>query len=241
MSFAELGILVENLLKEIKELENTIKSLEFKNIILQEKYSLLVYKRFVRTSERQDGIQPELFDEAAAESGTGKEDESGKETITYQRNKRKAGRKPLPENLRREERIIDLPDEQKTCACGTRLEKIGEDVNEKLIIEEPRIYVEKTITPKYVCPCCKGGGRDGDAPSVIKQAPGIPSIIPGSIASPSMLAHIFTAKFQDHLPFARQEKQFERIGVRVSMSSPGVKLTQEEKKNERSGKIQRSV
>jgi transposase len=31
-----------------------------------------------------------------------------------------------------------------------------------------------------------------------------------------MLAHIFTAKFADHLPYARQEKQFERIGVGVS-------------------------
>jgi transposase len=31
-----------------------------------------------------------------------------------------------------------------------------------------------------------------------------------------MLAHIFTAKFMDHLPYARQEKRFERIGVGVS-------------------------
>jgi transposase len=31
-----------------------------------------------------------------------------------------------------------------------------------------------------------------------------------------MLAHIFTAKFADHLPYARQEKQFERIGVGIS-------------------------
>jgi transposase len=84
------------------------------------------------------------------------------------------------------------------------------------IIEEPRIYVERTITPKYVCPCCKGGGHDADAPSVIKQAPAIPAILPGSIASPDMLAHIFTAEFQDHLPYSRQEKQFERIGAGVS-------------------------
>jgi transposase len=215
-SSSDLVTMVENQKKKINELENTIKQLEFKNIVLQEKYNLLLYKRFVRTSETQDKTQPTLFDEVAEESGTGKEVDVEKETITYQRNKRKAGRKPLPENLTREERMNDLPEEEKTCSCGARLERIGEDINEKLIIEEPRIYVERNVTPKYVCPCCKGGKHDTDAPCVIKQAPAVPTILPGSIASPSMLAHIFTAKFQDHLPYARQEKQFERIGVVVS-------------------------
>jgi transposase len=215
-SFSELGALVENQKKEIEALENTVKRLEFKNIVLQEKYDLLVYKRFVRTSETLDKTQLALFDEAAAGSGSGKEDDDEKETITYQRNKHKAGRKPLPENLTREDRMNDLGEEEKTCSCGARLERIGEDVNEKLIIEEPRIYVERTITPKYVCPCCKGSTHEPDAPCVIKQAPAVPAILPGSIASPSVLAHIFTAKFQDHLPYSRQEKQFERIGVAVS-------------------------
>jgi hypothetical protein len=53
-----------------------------------ESLNLLVYKRFVRTSETQDKTQPELFDETVADAGAGKEDEAEKETITYQRNKR---------------------------------------------------------------------------------------------------------------------------------------------------------
>jgi transposase len=216
LSSSDWGTLVENQNKKINELQNIIKHLEFKNIVLQEKYDLLVYKRFVRTSETQDKTQPALFDETVADTGTKKEDDVEQETITYQRKKHNAGRKPLPENLTREVRMNDIADEEKTCSCGVRLERTGEDVNEKLIIEEPRIYVERTVTPKYVCPCCKGGKHDEDAPSVIKQAPRVPSILPGSIASPSMLAHIFTAKFQDHLPYSRQEKQFERIGVGVS-------------------------
>jgi hypothetical protein len=102
-------------------LQPQLTPLEIKNIVLQEKYDLLVYKRFLRTSETQDETQPALFDEAAAESGTGKEDGAEKETITCQRNKRKAGRKPLPENPTQEERINDLPEEEKTCICGRRL------------------------------------------------------------------------------------------------------------------------
>jgi transposase len=84
------------------------------------------------------------------------------------------------------------------------LERIGEDTSEKLIIEEPRIYVERTVTPKYACRCCQGGKDDADAPSVIKQAP---AILPGSIASASVPAHVFTAKIEEHLPYNRQEKQ----------------------------------
>jgi transposase len=149
---------------------------------------------------------------AKTEHERGKEDEAEKETITYQRNKHKAGLKPMPENLRREERMNDVPEEEKTCSCGGRLERIGEAINEKRIIEEPRIYVERTIPPKYGCPCGKGGTHDADAPCVIKQAPAVPAMLAGSIASPGMLAHIVTAKFQDHLPYARQEKQCERMG-----------------------------
>ena len=122
----------------------------------------------------------------------------------------------MPESLTREARVNDLPEEEKTCGCGTPLERTGGDINEKLIIEEPGIYVERTVTPKYVCPCRKGGKHDGDAPCIIKQAPGIPAILPGSIASPGMRAHIVTAKFADHLPYSRQEQPFERIGVGVS-------------------------
>jgi transposase len=212
-----LEVLIENQKKEINELEHIIKQLEFKNIVLQEKYDLLVYKRFVRTSETLDETQPELFDEAAAESGIGKEKGDEKETITYQRNKHKAGRKPLPENLTREERINDLPEEGKICSCcGKPLERTGEDTSGKLIIEEPGIYVERTVTPKYACPCCQGDKHDADTPGVVKQAPAVPAILPGSIASASVLAHVFTAKIEDHLPYNRQEQQFDRIGVGVS-------------------------
>jgi hypothetical protein len=100
-----------------------------RSIVLQEKYDLLVYKRFVRASETLDETQPVLFDKEEAEQGDGKEDGAEKETITHQRNKHKAGRKPLPENLTQEERINDLGEEEKTCSCGTRLERIGETRN----------------------------------------------------------------------------------------------------------------
>jgi len=40
--------------------------------------------------------------------------------------RKKSGRKPLPENLPRAEIIHDLPEEEKVCACGAVLSRIGQ-------------------------------------------------------------------------------------------------------------------
>jgi transposase len=75
--------------------------------------------------------------------------------------------------------------------------------------------VKETARFKYACPCCQGVASEGIAPTV-RIAPVEPSIIPKSIASASLLSWIFTHKFEDHLPYYRQEKQFERIGATIS-------------------------
>jgi transposase len=92
--------------------------------------------------------------------------------------------------------------------------KIGEEIAEKLHITPPQIYVEQTIRPKYACPCCEGT-EDEDKPTV-RMAPVPASIIPKGIATPGLLSTIMISKYQDHLPFYRQEIQFERIGVSIS-------------------------
>jgi transposase len=76
------------------------------------------------------------------------------------------------------------------------------------------VYVEKIIRPKYACPHCEGT-EDEEKP-VVRIAPVPPTIIPRSIASPSLLSHIMIQKYQDYLPFYRQETQFQRIGVEIS-------------------------
>jgi transposase len=43
-----------------------------------------------------------------------------------------------------------------------------------------------------------------------------PSIIPKSIASPSLLSTLITYKFERHLPYYRQEKLYEQIGASIS-------------------------
>lgn len=50
-------------------------------------------------------------------------------------------------------------------------------------------------------------------------APPPPQIIPKSIASPGLLAHVMAAKFVDSLPFYRQEGQFLRMGVHIGRAT----------------------
>jgi len=59
------------------------------------------------------------------------------------------------------------------------------------------------------------GTEDENKPTV-RIAPAEPAMIPKSIASPSLLSTVFTQKFEMHLPYYRQEKQFEHIGAEIS-------------------------
>ena len=196
--------------------KNYIRELEtFKNkyFELKERYDAIMYKRYVRSAEEilADDRQQPLFTEE--EQPNNEENETEKQEVkSYTRKKR--GRKPLDPNLRRVEEVIDIPEDEKICACGTQMSKIGEETSEKLEIIPQSIYVTKTIRPKYACRCCEGT-EDEEKPAV-RIAPVPPAIIPRSIASASLLSYIMIHKYQDHLPFYRQELQFQRIGMEIS-------------------------
>ena len=213
---------VRNYIRELETYKNKyyeLKELEDKYIELKERYDLLVYKKFCRSAEellshdKQQSLFVEESDPVSAEQQNALEEETEKQEIkSYTR--KKPGRKPLDPNLRRVEQIIDIPEEEKKCACGERMTKIGEETSEKLEIIPQSIYVTKTIRPKYACRHCEG--TEDEEQSAVKIAPVPPSIIPRSIASASLLSCIMIQKYQDHLPFYRQEVQFQRIGIEIS-------------------------
>ena len=130
--------------------------------------------------------------------------------------RKKTGRKPLPEDLPRVEVLHDIPDDQKQCACGSALSRIGEEILEQLDYIPAKLEVIRHIRPKYACKSCEGIETEG---STVKIAPPPKQILPKSIASAGLLAQIVTAKFVDALPFYRQEKQFSRLGYEISRTN----------------------
>jgi transposase len=93
----------------------------------------------------------------------------------------------------------------------------------------PRIEVIHDLPEeekKCACKNCEGVEDDGPSVSIARMPE---QIIPKSMATPGLLAHILTAKFADALPFYRQEKQFSRIGIdlpRATMCNWAIKTAQ---------------
>ena len=168
---------------------------------LREKLRLALLQRFGRSSEKIDPNQMELFSEVESESSSSEPDE----VVVPSHRRKKAGRKPLDPNIPREEILHDLSDQEKNCGCGATLSRIGEDVREELEIIPEQVYVKRHVYPTYACRSCEGSG-DEEKP-VFRKAPAEPRLLPGSIASPALLAFILVNKFTDHLPFYRQEKR----------------------------------
>jgi len=201
----DTSALTPQICQYINKLENEIE-------ILKEQLHLLLQKRYGRSSEQYDSRQQPLFEPEEVQAGTIEAEEETQEIKSYTR--KKAGRKAIDPSIERKEKIIDISEEEKVCACGHKMDKIGEETSEKLEIIPQSVYVTKTIRPKYACRYCEGTA-DEDKPAV-KIAPVPPSIIPRSIASASLLSYIMVQKYQDHLPFHRQETQFKRIGAEIS-------------------------
>jgi len=206
----QLDTLNPEVINYIRELE----TIKHKYYELKERYDILIYKRFCRSAEEllSDDKQQSLFTEETEQTDTEKEEIEKQEVKSYTR--KKPGRKPLDPNLRRVEKIIDIPEDEKICACGEIMTRIGEETSEKLEIIPQSIYITKTIRPKYACRCCEG--TEDEEQHVVKIAPVPLCIIPRGIASASLLSYIMIQKYQDHLPYYRQEVQFQRIGIEIS-------------------------
>jgi transposase len=200
--------------KIIEKMNDNHRRYESEIDLLREQVRHLYDKLYGRKSEKSQGHNPQLplFD--IPEPDPDEKEEKTTEVSAHLRKKR--GRKVLPDTLPRIEVVHDLPDEEKVCGCGAELTRIGEEVSEKLDIIPAIIQVIRHIRPKYSCKSCEGIEDSGPT---VKIAPVAPQIIPKSLASGGLLAHILTAKFTDALPFYRQEKQFARLGADIGRAT----------------------
>jgi transposase len=181
---------------------------------LEEELRLAKHKRFAASSERASPDQLNLFNEAEQTQSevTAIEADNDEPTAIIPEHERKTrGRKPLPDHLPRKRIEHDIPEADKTCACGCQKMRIGEATSEQLDIIPEQIQVLQHVRFKYACRSCEG--VDDDGPTVV-TAPMPPQPIPKSNASPGLLAYIGVAKFVDGMPLYRLEPRFKRgIGV----------------------------
>src|SRR6266851_2036116 len=117
------------------------------------------------------------------------------------------GRKALPESLERRRVVFDLEESQRQCRqCQKPLQKIGEDVSERLEFIPASLQVIEEVRPKYACAKgCAVVGAEKPASPIEKGLPG-----------PGLLAQVAVSKYGDHIPLNRMESIFQRHGVELS-------------------------
>ena len=153
---------------------------------------------------------PSPSDEEISQAETD-EDSSSEEKKTKKSNK---GRKSLSSlnNLAKARVVIDLTDKEKICPnCGSQMKKVYTVTSERLVHIPAREYIEVVIRNVYECPNCLD---ENDRP--VTKAAQDKQIIGRSIATPSLLAHVFMGKYQRHTPFYCQEDTYNWQGVHIS-------------------------
>ena len=122
-----------------------------------------------------------------------------KESITYERNKKKhPGRTALPDNIPTEDIVIEPTEDTIDMVF------IGEEITETVDYKPGVLLKRRYIRRKYAR---RNPSEDQNA-IVIGEVPERP--IPKGIAEAGLLSHIIVSKFVDHLPFYRQIEIFRR-------------------------------
>lgn len=202
---------LESLPDDPEKLKSIILELSLRVAALEE-YVLLGRAKKYGTSSEKSVDQREMFNEAElsvvaeemlAEQETEREAQSN---TTTDKPKKKAGRKPLPDSLPRIRIEHAVSDADNLCDCGCQRIEIGEVTSEQLDIIPAKVQVIVNVRKKYACKHCESG---------VVTAPLPTQPIPKSNASPGLLAHVATAKYQDGLPLHRQEAVLNRSGVEI--------------------------
>ncbi len=201
----------------LSEQSATIRKQEEKLAAQQLEINRLIQQAFGRRSERYlespqqlkidfgggpevtdaaDGLQQAVDDKQLADESVAATAEVPSRPAAPPKKKKKRD-ESLPANLPRIEKIVDVPESDKTCATHGEKTLIGYDVRESLVYIPPQLEIRVTKFPKYACPNqpeCK-----------VTQAERPEGLIEGDRYDTSVAAEIITANLGYHLPLYREQ------------------------------------
>lgn len=193
-----------------------------RTVLLEEEVRWLKAQVFGRTNDKlssdTSADQQLLFNEAEVLAAIEAADaaHAGRQTkIAAHEREHTGGRKAIPRNFPRIIIPHDVPQCEKYCNyCVDHppLKYIGMEISEWYRYEQPKIQVEQHQRLKMACECCHNGVKIGPKP---------PRLLPKTMASASLLAHLITAKFVDGLPLYRISRQLQRCGMDLPPGTAG--------------------
>jgi transposase len=186
---------------------------ELKTLLQWYKSQLLSAKRrqFGPSSEKSDISFPQLTMFGQAEVVPPPEVVT--EAISYRVKKQKGKREADLCGLPAVRLEYELEESARVCPeCGETMSDVGVDVRRELTLIPAKVVVVEHASHAYACRNCeKNSIRTPFAKAKAKAA-----LIPGSLASPSLVAHIATQKYSNGLPLYRIERGFSYDGVEIS-------------------------
>ena len=169
--------------------------------------------KFGARTERMNAGQRQMFEDTVAEDEADLQAQldalkaGSAQAQPTEQPKRQPRRQKLPEHLRRVEHHHDPADT--TCACGQAMQRVGEDVSERLDIIPAEFIVHRHVRGKWACRCCQ----------TLVQEPVAPQVVDKGQPTAGLVAHTLVARFVDHLPYYRQEQVNARSGVHTPRST----------------------
>lgn len=191
--------------KQVTELTALVKHYE-------QQFLWLKRRQFGASSEKTDaGLrQMSLFAEAEPVVVL---EEPETEEISYSRKKRKGKREEALSGLPTERVDYELSEEDRRCPqCSGIMRDIGVDIRRELELIPAQVIVKEHAAHSYACSHCDQYAET--TPVVRAKAP--KPLLSGSLASPSLVAHIAAQKYQNAMPLYRLEKGFAYDGVTIS-------------------------
>ena len=196
----------------IQLLEEKTKELEFLNAMLSDRLTLAQRKRFGASSEKYaDGYtQLNLFNEAEQEADPNAPEPDLEEVhpSSYKRKKRSEKKEEDLSSFETTEVIeYKLTGRDRYCPdCNTKYKVVTKETVKRLKFIPARFGVVEEVTFVYSCPKC----------GTMKRPEKEPSLLKGSVATPSLVAGIMNAKYVNGMPLARQKREFARYDLNLS-------------------------
>ncbi len=204
----QLHALAAQLLSQVDTLGKKIHRIETVNEQLAHEIALLKRHKFAKRSEQLSPAQGSLLDELIDTDIAAIEAElKAVNPPVVAEPRQQPKRAALPPQFPRT--VIRHEPDNTQCACGCQLQRIGEDVSEKLDYTPGVFTVEQHVRGKWACRQCE----------TLTQAPVPAQVIDKGIPTAGLLAHVMVAKFADHLPLYRQERIFGRAGLAIARST----------------------
>ena len=217
-NFAEIEQKIQALEAQVKEQSELINAQRLLISHYEERLHLANRSQFGASNEQIpnqlliEGLFDDIFNEAE-EQAEPSQQEPTYEEVTYKRKKRTGKRADDLSDLPVEHIEHELSEAERICPeCGELMNDIGVTVRDEIEIIPARLVHKEHAVHAYGCPECN---KNNDKTPIIRADSPRP-LIGGSLATPSVVAHIAVQKYVNGVPLYRQEKGFKYDNIDLS-------------------------